>query len=102
MENSKSGQESRMVITDGKKAEVRTAEGLDLTTETRVRVVQRDLATQWPSSDAGAENIHVFQDHLTALLSEGWKIEEVKLYDRKPIGDMTSEFVIPVFFLLVR
>jgi len=92
-----------MAIKDGKKEEsVKTAEGIDLTLTTNVRFIYRDLAITWPSTDAGAENINVFQDYLSLLFQEGWKIEAVQIYERKPVGDMVNEFVIPVFLLLVK
>ncbi len=85
-----------------KKKAVKTAEGLDLTTETKVRVLQRDLAPTWPSADPRAENINVFQDHLTNLLNDGWKIEETQFLEVKKVGQEQLEFVYPLIMLLTR
>ena len=82
-----------------KKKAVKTADGLDLTTETKVRVLQRDLAPIWPSADKGAENINVFQDHLTNLLDEGWEIEEMRFFERRAAGEL--EWVYPIALLMI-
>lgn len=81
---------------------VKTSDGLDLMLETRVHVLQRDLATQWPSTDPRAESIQGFQDHLTNLLNEGWKIEEARFLDARKAGEGLSETVFPVILLLIR
>lgn len=85
------------------KASVKTTDGLDLTIKTNVRIIQRDLAAQWPSSDANAENINVFQDYLSMLLGEGWVIEESKFFERRGVGPAAQdEYVYPIALLLTR
>jgi hypothetical protein len=104
MENSKFGQEIKMSPMEPKavKDSKTTVDGINVLQAANVKFIYRDLAITWPSSDPNAENVDVFQDYLSLLMSEGWRIEEAQIYERKPIGDMTNEFVIPVFFLLVR
>ena len=85
-----------------KEPEVKTAEGIDLLLEPRVKIVYRDVASQWPSSDPLAENPAVLEDSLTVLLDLGWKIEKVEVYPRRGIGDLVNEFVIPMVFILSR
>jgi len=70
--------------------------------EPGVKFVYRDLAVQWPSSDPQAENIPAFEEYLTGLKGEGWGIEKVEIYPRRPIGDMKNEYVIPVLFILTK
>lgn len=70
--------------------------------EPGVKFVYRDLAVHWPSSDPQAQNIPEFEEYLVGLKSEGWYIEKVEVYPRRPIGDMKNEYVIPVLFILVR
>ena len=68
----------------------------------RVWFIQRDIALTWPSSDANAENVTVFEDYLSTLFEKGWKIEKSQIGVRRSIGDMANEFVIPVLFILTR
>ncbi|MCK5342332.1 MAG: hypothetical protein KAR20_02950 [Candidatus Heimdallarchaeota archaeon] len=68
----------------------------------RVKIVQRDLALTWPSSDANAENPMVFEDYITVLMNGGWKIENSQIGQRRAIGDMKNEFVIPILFVMTR
>ena len=70
--------------------------------EPGVKFVYRDLAVQWPSSDPQAQNIPEFEKYLVGLKGEGWYIEKVEVYPRRPIGDMKNEYVIPVLFILVK
>lgn len=70
--------------------------------ESRVKIVQRDLALTWPSSDPLAENPVVFEDYLTVLLNAGWIVTDTQIGTRRSIGDMANEFVIPILFILTR
>ena len=70
--------------------------------EPGVKFVYRDLAVQWPSSDPQAQNIPEFEEHLVRLKNEGWYIEKVEVFPRRPIGDMKNEYVIPVLFILIK
>ena len=98
MENLKSGQEIKMALKPQEvKKEVVTEEG-----QRRVWFIQRDIALTWPSSDANAENVTVFEDYLSTLFDMGWKIEKSQIGVRRAIGDMANEFVIPVLFILTR
>jgi len=70
--------------------------------ESRVKIVQRDLALTWPSSDKLAENPVVFEDYITVLLNAGWIVTDTQIGTRRSIGDMANEFVIPILFILTR
>lgn len=86
-----------------KQKAVKTAEGIDLTLGTRVKFVQRDLATRWPSSAPDAENVNVFQDYLSLLLDEDWEIEKFRFFDRRSVGpEAAEEYVYPIALLLIK
>jgi len=70
--------------------------------ESRVKIVYRDIALTWPSSDANAENPAIFEDYLTILLNAGWEVGETQIGVRRAIGDMANEFVVPIIFILTR
>lgn len=95
MENLQFGQEIKMAL---KPKEVKE----EVIVEPGVKFVYRDLALVWPSSDPQAQNIGEFEEYLVGLKGEGWGIEKVEIYPRRPIGDMQNDFVIPVLFILVR
>jgi hypothetical protein len=99
MENLRFGQENKMPInTPNVIKESLGEEAL----ESRVKIVQRDLALTWPSSDPLAENPVVFEDYLTVLLNAGWIVTDTQIGTRRSIGDMANEFVIPILFILTR
>jgi hypothetical protein len=103
MENLQFGQEIKMAIKPKEvKEEVVEVEVGPIVVEPEVKFVYRDLAVQWPSSDPLAENIPEFEEYLTGLKGEGWGIEKVEVYPRRPIGDMKNEYVIPVLFILTK
>jgi hypothetical protein len=109
MENLVFGQESKMAIKPNtvemeKTAEekVVTSDGINLTLQPRVKVIQRDLATVWPSTAAGAENINRFQDYISLLIEDGWSLREVQFLDHRRAGEGQSEIVYPVIMLLTR
>ena len=101
MENLQFGQESKMAVI-GPKVKKEEVVVEEVIVDPGLRFVYRDLAVQWPSSDPMAQNIEEFQVYLTGLLAEGWKIEKTEVFPRRPIGDMTNEFVIPVLMILTR
>jgi len=70
--------------------------------ESRVKIVYRDIALTWPSTDKNAENPVVFEDYLTVLLNAGWEVGETQIGARRAIGDMANEFVVPIIFILTR
>ena len=70
--------------------------------ESRVKIIQRDLALSWPSSDPLAENPAIFEDYLTVLLNAGWNVQDTQIGVRRAIGDMANEFVVPIIFILTR
>jgi hypothetical protein len=104
MENLKFGQEIKMALKPKEvKEEVAVEEEVsEYIGQRRVWFIQRDIALTWPSSDENAENVTVFEDYLSLLFDEGWKIEKSQIGVRRAIGDMANEFVIPVLFLLTR
>ena len=77
-------------------------EGIEGIIESRVKIVYRDVALTWPSTDKLAENPVMFEDHLTNLLNDGWQVEETQIGTRRAIGDMANEFVVPIIFILTR
>ena len=104
MESLQFGQESKMAVTGPKaKKEVVVEEVIvPEVFETRIKIVQRDIALVWPSTDKNAENVDVFEDYMTILLNAGWKVENSQIGVRRPIGDMANEFVVPMLFILTR
>ena len=82
-----------------KKVEVEVEEVI---VDSRVKIIQRDVALSWPSSDENAENPVVFEDYLTLFLNDGWKVENTQIGVRRPIGDMANEWVVPMLFILTR
>ena len=103
MENLQFGQEIKMALKPKEvKEEVVEEQPEPAIFEPGVKFVYRDLAVHWPSSDPQAQNIPEFEEYLVGLKSEGWYIEKVEVYPRRPIGDMKNEYVIPVLFILVR
>ena len=81
---------------------VKKVEVEEVIVDSRVKIIQRDVALSWPSSDINAENPVVFEDYLTVLLNDGWKVENTQIGVRRPIGDMANEFVVPMLFVLTR
>lgn len=102
MESLQFGQESKMAVTPKVKKEVVEEVIVPEVFETRVKLIQRDIALVWPSSDPNAENPMVFEDYLTVFLNDGWKVENSQIGERRAIGDMANEFVVPILIILTR
>jgi hypothetical protein len=100
MENLRFGQENKMPINTPNV--IKESMGTEEVLESRVKIIQRDIALNWPSSDPLAENPAVFEDYLTVLLNAGWNVQNTQIGVRRAIGDMANEFVIPILFILTR
>ena len=73
MENLQFGQENKMAIKAKAVKEKVVEEVVEVEEvfeiEPRVKIVQRDLALTWPSSDLNAENVVIFEDYMSFLLN---------------------------------
>ncbi len=82
--------------------EIKTSDGINLLGTSRLKIYYRDVAGQWPCSDANAENPLIVEQDISAYRDDGWVIEAVEVYPRRGVGDMVNEFVLPMLFVLSR